>query len=518
MNMSDFNTRTTSKSLGAVELRFISCNDQQLIERMILDIKDDRDFAIQTLHRQLLRPKLDMETFNDLPDDELGQLASDYSRKELKHALESAPSEAVFPKFRQAVDRKFRKDREEIRVSLNSIRFSFSDQLSQMANALSFNSIERTLNEANRMRQEQIDSTLRSFSQLAMPKLSDIANLAGSSVIADFAKPSAVEEAVKSMAASSLTKDVINSFNASSKLEEMMGISSVSSQLGKAMSGMSEAKLFAEQQNRLSKEILDSISGQYNLTSMALEALKPQIDIYQQWAGIHTEALSGLGKFWKEFEFNYHIHEEKAVKVLKKYNWFVSPSLPAAFVREAVRIGNRKGNQRKAINKLFVDHFRENNYSNLLEMIEGWEDNGLSRHRVRKLKGCVRILRNKIPGVNPCDYVLPVVISQIDGLKTEYLKGQGLSLNKRQQWTDSTGKQVDWKKEFKNHAAGHCMDELAGDILLEVLFQKAYSGMPLKRAITFNRHKILHGESLNYGRIDNTVRAFMLLDFLLSLQ
>jgi hypothetical protein len=294
----------------------------------------------------------------------------------------------------------------------------------------------------NEIRQEQINSTLRHFTELTRPNLLDIAGLARTSFVADLYKPSAIEEAAKNLSVSSQLEKAVNQFGISSQLlrtvenfglaselKETVGKLCIASQLQDIASAMSGTKLLAGE-NLVSKQILNSISEQYNFTSKSmLEALKPQIDIYLHWANIHKETLSSLSRFWQDFEFAYQIAEAKAVQVLKKYNWFVSPSLPSEFVYQTVKIGRKRGNQRKAINKLFVDYFREDNYSNLLEMIEGWAENGLSQYRVKKLKGCVSILRNRQRGMNPCDYVMPVVISQIDGLKTEYPRKKGLTFS-----------------------------------------------------------------------------------------
>jgi len=59
------------------------------------------------------------------------------------------------------------------------------------------------------------------------------------------------------------------------------------------------------------------------------------------------------------------------------------------------------------------------------------------------------------------------------------------------------------------------LDELANEVFLNILFQGSQRGEPLKTPFTFNRHKIMHGEYVKYGRIDNTIRAFLILDFLL---
>lgn len=62
------------------------------------------------------------------------------------------------------------------------------------------------------------------------------------------------------------------------------------------------------------------------------------------------------------------------------------------------------------------------------------------------------------------------------------------------------------------------MLELTNYIFFEVLFQSAYHDQPLGNPYTFSRHKIMHGEFLTYGRKDNVIRAFLILDFLAALK
>jgi len=74
-----------------------------------------------------------------------------------------------------------------------------------------------------------------------------------------------------------------------------------------------------------------------------------------------------------------------------------------------------------------------------------------------------------------------------------------------------------WKGWFKGLTPNQKLLDLANDIFLNILFQRAQPGQPLETPFTFSRHKIMHGEYLRYGRIDNTIRAFLILDFLATL-
>ena len=59
---------------------------------------------------------------------------------------------------------------------------------------------------------------------------------------------------------------------------------------------------------------------------------------------------------------------------------------------------------------------------------------------------------------------------------------------------------------------------LSRDIFLDVLLQGSKRDSSLKIPFNFNRHKIMHGESVRYGRKDYLIRAMMILDYLASLK
>jgi hypothetical protein len=83
-------------------------------------------------------------------------------------------------------------------------------------------------------------------------------------------------------------------------------------------------------------------------------------------------------------------------------------------------------------------------------------------------------------------------------------------------WIDGKGNQSKKKKEAerKLFVSLNEFSPIGEYLLLEILFQEAFQGQDLTIPSTFSRHKILHGEYINYGRIDNTIRAFLILDFL----
>jgi hypothetical protein len=117
-------------------------------------------------------------------------------------------------------------------------------------------------------------------------------------------------------------------------------------------------------------------------------------------------------------------------------------------------------------------------------------------------------MRNAKDKCNPSNFVIPTLIAQIDGIRIEFMDQNGLSF-----WT----KDKVWKRWFEGQTSNQELLDLANDIFLNILFQKSQPGKPLETPFTFSRHKIMHGEYLRYGRIDNTIRAFLILDFLATL-
>lgn len=241
------------------------------------------------------------------------------------------------------------------------------------------------------------------------------------------------------------------------------------------------------------------------------EYLAPQINFWQNWVEQNREIFDAYRRFWQTFQKQYQITKQEAIQILRKYKWFITPSLPLTFIFKVVKIGKRNGNQRKAINGLFVDYFSSNNFENLEKLVDGWKTNEIFKPRIKIFRDCVSVMRNAKGKYNPSTIVLPTLIAQIDGIRREFMEQNGLSFNPKKRNV------VGWKVWFKGQTSNQELLDLANDIFLNILFQKSQPGRPLETPFTFNRHKIMHGEYLKYGRIDNTIRAFLISDFLATL-
>jgi len=267
-----------------------------------------------------------------------------------------------------------------------------------------------------------------------------------------------------------------------------------------------------EQIRKQHLQILESLKPaveQYQSIARTLfEALIPQIKFWQRWIEQNKAIFNSYKTFWHAFQEEYKIAEEEAIQILRKYKWFISPSMPLSLVFEIVKVGMGNGNQRGAINRLFIEYFISNNFENLEILVNNWETNRLFKPRMKILKDCVAIMKNANSKYNPSNIVLPVLIAQIDGIRIEIMNRNGLSF-----WT----KDKKWKEWFKGQTLNQELYDLANDIFINILFQESQPGKPLETPFTFNRHKIMHGEILRYGRIDNVIRAFLILDFLATI-
>jgi len=266
-------------------------------------------------------------------------------------------------------------------------------------------------------------------------------------------------------------------------------------------------------------ESLGPIIEQSNQTARILsEVLTPQINFWQNWLNTNKLIFNRYDDFWQNFQQQYKITEQEAIQILKKYKWFITPSLPFDFVYNVVKIGRKRGNQRKNVNKLFVDYFCLNNFENLENLVEEWDNISIFKPRIKIFNDCISILKNSKRKTNPSNLLLPTLIAQIDGIQAEFMELNGLSFDpKSRKWKDKDGNIVYHKQWFKAQTSNQEMLDLSNHIFLNILFQKAQRGEPLETPFTFSRHKIMHGEYVNYGRIDNTIRAFMILDFLATL-
>ena len=153
-----------------------------------------------------------------------------------------------------------------------------------------------------------------------------------------------------------------------------------------------------------------------------------------------------------------------------------------------------------------------------------WKNKAILKKRVKILDDCVQALKSiSCKKINKANILLPTLIVQIDGILTDYLELKHIP------WDCTYDdfiqgkkiKRIGRKSQFQKNRTKLMttqLDELANDIFLNILFQGSQKGRPLKTPFNFNRHKIIHGENVLYGRSDYLIRALLVIDFLANLK
>lgn len=261
-------------------------------------------------------------------------------------------------------------------------------------------------------------------------------------------------------------------------------------------------------------------------TSMILKAIQPQINFWNDWLNNNRQIFKFYEEsnaFWENLRKHHNISKKKALDCIKRYKWFISPSMEPSIVYDIVAICKSNSKSKWGdINHVFYDYFLENNCEKLDMFVENWSSNPIFEGRIKIIKDCVEIIKNHLKKVNFSNLVVPVLISQIDGIQMEFMNQRGLKVDKKKvvcdlegnRKKDKHGQNIRHRQYIRNLTANDEFLDAMNDVFLDVLFQHTMLGEEHKTSIKFSRHKIMHGEHFTYGRKYNAIRCFMILDFL----
>jgi hypothetical protein len=247
-------------------------------------------------------------------------------------------------------------------------------------------------------------------------------------------------------------------------------------------------------------------SIQKQLLGLQESIRKAAATLFEQFADI-SKPIERIQEILAEIAINIPITDKEAYKILRKYKWIISPSMSIDFVIDVIKIGKKKGNQRGKIDRKFINYYTNNDCEALIEMSRVWKKNRLLKPRMKIINDCIELLRYHHQSINPSNIIIPALLSQIDGILSDYSAKKGIQ-RKAKDW------KIEFRKNVNNNQLVEYSMELANELLLEYLFQKSIPGKPLENPFSFNRHKIIHGEIIKYGRIDNSIRSFLIIDYL----
>lgn len=234
---------------------------------------------------------------------------------------------------------------------------------------------------------------------------------------------------------------------------------------------------------------------------------------------------------------DFYAYIENVQPILTKYNWFISPSIDFRLWYYINKNLNKQTDPENFLNKVFVYFFSVFDFENLDYLVGKWEAFSSFDDRLPILKECINLLRDsaaKNSNVkNPHYVVIPTLIAQIDGFKNSIIEcytNKRINIEVKGNNRNSSKKHISeiFENSYSQKGAelqfSFINDWLlkesttANDLLFDVLFQKAQPMDKMEDLKSpFSRHKIMHGQFLEYGNMENTIRLFLLIDFLAEL-
>jgi hypothetical protein len=191
-----------------------------------------------------------------------------------------------------------------------------------------------------------------------------------------------------------------------------------------------------------------------------------------------------------------------------RYGWCVTPDFPfhvlLASALEAKGARNPKPILDRAIRRHLVsDDWRETRA--IVAALRSSPALGAKRHKI--LADCMHILpmhgRDRFNAANP---VVPTLLSLVDGIIADFaFRNLGVT-----NWHLKTRKSLVMKSL---RSVCHAFDEPAFHLTFEVLYATAWGRDPPASGRRFNRHKIVHGNWLEFGRLEYVLRLVLIVSF-----
>ncbi len=510
-------------TLGTLELRPIFDDDLNYLLKNINEGIDGESLCKGFIINQLNSPEISIESLNDLNQSEIKDILERYLKCNNLGEYFNFSDNNIYDDFKDGVlayrehivkpfEENYDKMVDSIRNSLNSLNiycgledYILNTQIASMqlmANNLGVSQVVENLKHM-----ADITSPINQFNNSAISQAMAAADSARRTM-------GGVVESNRAVISQAMTAADTARKMANSVVEpNMVAISQTLS----SMDSMSETI-----------KNLDSIFNNSAIShaAMILNAIQPQISFWNDWLNNNRQIFKfyeDSNAFWKNVRERYNISKKKALTCIKKYNWFISPSMDPSIVYNIVSICKSDSKSKWGdINHVFYDYFLENDCKNLDLFVDNWSSNPIFEGRMKIIRDCVEIIKNHPKNVNFSNLVVPVLISQIDGIQMEFMNQRGLKVDKKKvvcdlegnRKKDEHGQNIKYRQYIRELTSNDEFLDAMNDVFLDVLFQHTERGEDHKTSIKFSRHKIMHGEHFTYGRKYNVIRCFMILDFL----
>lgn len=512
-----------NNTLGTLELRPIFDDDLNYLLKNINESLDGESLCKGFIINQLNSPEISIERLNDLNQSEIKNILERYLKCNNMDEYFNFSENSVYDDFKDGViayrehiikpfEDNYDKMVDSIRNSLSSLNIyggledyilnTHIASMQLMANNLGVSQAVENLKYMADITSPIIDALNTSAISQAMDAVDSARRTMGNLVESNMAAISQATAATDT--ARKMTNSVVE--------PHMLAISQT----------LSDMDAISETIKNLDSIFNNSAISQ---AAMILNAIQPQISFWNDWLNNNRQIFKfyeDSNAFWKNVRKHYNISKKKALTCIKKYNWFISPSMDPSIVYNIVSVCKSDSKSKWGdINHVFYDYFLEDNCEKLNLFVDNWSSNPIFEGRMKIIRDCVEIIKNHPKNVNFSNLVVPVLISQIDGIQMEFMNQRGLKVDKKKVVCDFEGnrKKDEHRQNIKHRqyireltSNDEFLDAM-NDVFLDVLFQHTERGEDHKTSIKFSRHKIMHGEHFTYGRKYNAIRCFMILDF-----
>lgn len=512
-----------NNTLGTLELRPIFDDDLNYLLKNINESLDGESLCKGFIINQLNSPEISIERLNDLNQSEIKNILERYLKCNNMDEYFNFSENSVYDDFKDGV----------IAYREHIIK-PFEDNYDKMVDSIR-NSLS-SLNIYGGLEDYILNTHIASMQLMAN-------NLGVSQAV----------ENLKYMA--DITSPIIDALNTSAISQAMDAVDSARRTMGNLvesnMAAISQATAAADTARKMTNSVvephmlaisqtlsdmdaisetiknLDSIfnNSAISQAAMILNAIQPQISFWNDWLNNNRQIFKfyeDSNAFWKNVRKHYNISKKKALTCIKKYNWFISPSMDPSIVYNIVSVCKSDSKSKWGdINHVFYDYFLEDDCEKLNLFVDNWSSNPIFEGRMKIIRDCVEIIKNHPKNVNFSNLVVPVLISQIDGIQMEFMNQRGLKVDKKKvvcdfegnRKKDEHGQNIKHRQYIRELTSNDEFLDAMNDVFLDVLFQHTERGEDHKTSIKFSRHKIMHGEHFTYGRKYNAIRCFMILDF-----